>query len=166
MRKFMRKFICNLGDVNPLWYGGEFIYREDERDSIEILELSQRDEKGKRTYIIYTFDIDKLYKLVIDNVPYLLLYDYKKEEDFEKKSNEFKKLAEWFSDKIEDVCYLLGANKEEFYHNICSEDVRLRANSYMMLVKYFGAYTFDNYPVILSIEQIKERYSQNELNVQ
>jgi hypothetical protein len=125
------KCIANLGDENPLEYGGLFVLvDEDGNAEFEVIEPSEGDEE---LWIVRGGKLDRCTYIngVLSDNPYHPDY------------------AVWFSKLAEDYPNLI-----EF---VCSEDPVERAVGYEMVASYYGWDELCHYPWIINKEEAKAR---------
>lgn len=164
------EFIGNLGDQDPLKYGGYFIYRDRTGVYHEKAELLEVDEEGEghevnNKYRIYRFTLDRL-KLVNGHlVP--LAYDpswgqprmQKGAFEWMPDSDTSHKYEEWFHEHLDLVAAGFGATKEELEQAFTSADPVDRAFAYKAVGDYHGLENLDSDPLTdLSYGEVKARY--------
>lgn len=142
-------FVDNLGDANPLEYGGYFIYRDETGVHPEQAEyLIPIEEDG--TYTIYRIVLDRL-KLVDG---YLVPYEYDKNW-----APPAKRYDEWFHRDLENVTSFVGTTKEDLEAAFTSADPLVRAEAYRAIGDYHGWDNLDAYPLTnLTRAEVEERY--------
>lgn len=112
------RLVANLGDVNPVEYGGFFVYRDTTKvygPEVELLEAGDSDADG------WT-----IYRACIESDP----------------------TKEWWYDKISDVARFIGQPEDEVRADLASGDVVRVAHIYQGLMSYFGGHEFDSYPIV------------------
>jgi hypothetical protein len=109
--------IANLGDVNPVEYGGFFVYidrRGVYQPEVELLEaMEEYGGKGWETY-----------RAIIEKNPE----------------------QEWWYSKLDDVARSCGQDADEYRATLAGDDVIAKARVYQDMIGYFGAHEFDSYP--------------------
>ncbi len=147
------KFIANLGDANPLDYGGYFIYKDttgvypEEGELLQVDNEDARDEKLK--YTVYRFGLDRL--KMVDG--YLVPIQYEKSWP-----NPLKNYDEWFHRDLAAVAQSIGSTKVTLEEAFCSPDPLLRAEAYLAVGQYHGMDNLDSYPLKLNAKEAKARY--------
>lgn len=152
------EFVANLGDANPLTYGGYFVYRDRTGKYGEEAELLIVDEGrgGRHTYSVYRFGLDQL-KLVDG---YLVSLSYRPDWPYP-----VEKYDEWFHEKMDDVAGNIGVTKEELEKAFTSTNSLMRAEAYRAVGDYHGWENLDAYPLTgLTREDVEKRYA-DELRV-
>jgi hypothetical protein len=160
------RFITNLGDVNPLSYGGYFIY-EDAPDSrasrIKAQDWSPKPRKNAMysaellvpvddaPYLVYRFRLDRL-KLVNG---YLVPLKY--EPSWPRPLEHY---DEWFSNDIPRMAESVDWSAEELREAFTSEDPVKLALAYEILGGYHGFENLDSDPLSLTQEQVEKRYKE------
>lgn len=147
------KFIANLGDVNPLAYGGLFVYIDEtgvyppEMERIEEDEdydpdpedeeedASQDSDDEPRFYIVHRVVLDKC-------------------EPNHK---------EWFSDSLDSVCASMDYDRAELDADLCSDDPIRLANAYRAILDHHGWENMDQYPDRITHAEALERYTKGEI---
>ncbi len=156
------KLIANLGDVNPIDYGGYFIF-EDETGVYppegELLISPDSDERGEK-YIVYRFMLEPCtYDESQD-----ILSDNKFHPDFPAwfaKPESERKERPQDTTYLEDVCRCMDVPKAELIRMFLSENPIERADAYRCVGEYHGFENFDNYPLRLSRKEVEERYGNH-----
>lgn len=143
------ELVANLGDQNPLEYGGYFIYRDKTDVYEDEAALIQPDaETGKFT--IWRFQIERL-KLVDGYlVPILYMPSW---------NHPVEKYDQWYHDQLPEVAKTMSTTPEAIEQALISPDPIVRAEAYRDLGDYFGWVNFDAYPLTdLSLAEVKKRY--------
>lgn len=118
------KCVGHVGDVDPIAYGGGFVYE---------------DETGVYCPEMTYFEpgTDSQWHKMRGNTP-LLVFRVLLERDPSK---------EWWWDKVPEVARFIGMSEEDFRGYALSDSSIARADVYQSLIHYFGAEEFDSYPV-------------------
>lgn len=128
------ELIAQLGDVNPLDYGGYFVYRDRNGNYPEVAEYLDVDGDyvEEATYTVYRFILERCMYLngVLSDNPYHTDH------------------AVWFADGI------TRENAADF----CSPDPVVRAHAYREIAEVWGWHGFDHYPLELTRQEAEERY--------
>lgn len=143
------EFVGNLGDVNPLDYGGYFVYE----DSTGVYEaeaaLIQPDENGDN-YTILRINLER-YKIV-DGHMVPIRYDPSWPRPIEH-------YQPWFHDKLREIAESNGISYEELVSGLTSPDALTLARAYHDLADYLGWVEFDSYPLTpLTRAQVQKKY--------
>src|SRR3990167_25857 len=147
------KLVANLGDVNPLEYGGYFVYTDETgvyeaQAELLIVEdlLDGRDQK----YTVYRFPLDRctlVNGILSDNKfhPECMAWFGYRDKDRPQDSDlgDVAKYAD-----LPDIAELL-----------CSENPVDRARAYQAIGDYHGWDNLDSYPLTLTRAEAEERYS-------
>lgn len=175
------EMIENIGDVNPLDYGGGFVFRDKTGvypEELEILEVDE--EKLRRLDDIGFSDMDEfdkqtaaegikpytIYRIVLDRCTYQdgILSDNKFHPEhpawWAEPEN---KRAERPQDStyLSNVCSSMDYDVEELAGMFCSEDARQRAIAYKSVADYHGIQNFDEYPLEMTRAEVEERYQKD-----
>lgn len=172
------EFIANLGDMNPLEYGGYFIYKDKtgvypERADV-ILPPSEH-MTGETLNEIYRIEIERL-KLVEG---YLVPVRYRRDwnltfpqpkskrggvlewrpEDIENKLHA-QRFAAWFQEHLESVSSSSGTTKEELEIAFTSENPLERFEAYRMIGEYYGWEELGGEPIRRTQKEAEKRYAK------
>lgn len=138
-----------LGDVNPIEYGGFWILKNGEEITCEILELPlleitetlPGDTEGNQ-FRVYRFSSEKCFfeNGIISDNPF------------------HKNKKTWFADSLKSVASSCGMPVDDLIRILCSQNPVERSTGYQILVEYFGPDQFDDYPLSLSLSEVKKRY--------
>lgn len=124
-----------LGDVNPLDYGGYWVYRDtlgEYDDCVELLVLNEDAPRGQR-YTIYRTDIPRCTSMngfVSDN-------------EFHPET------PAWFGKPVDlrAIASCVGISVRKLIGGLCSADGLKRAMAYRAVGDYYGWENFDSYPI-------------------
>ena len=140
------KFVANLGDVNPLDYGGYFVFE---------------DRTGVYPPEAEKFDPDTMdaHRIVLDPLTLvngkLINARIAKEE---KLPYPLESYTEWFEDSIPSIASYIGMEEAELISLFCSNDPRKLARAYEAVYMYHGWENGDSYPLTLTEEEAEKRY--------
>ena len=144
-------FIDNLGDANPIDYGGYFIFKDETGVYPEEAELLVPLEEND-TYEIYRIVLDPLKMLK----GYLVPAKYKKSWP-----HPLPQYDEWFHKDLEAVAGFVGSNKEDLEAAFTSSDPLVRAEAYRAIGDYHGWDNLDSDPLTnLSRAEVEKRYPE------
>lgn len=135
------KLIAQLGDVNPLDYGGYFIYKDETGVYTEEGEILVPPENEGGNYMVYRFILDKCTH--IDGI----LSDNESHPEVS---------VLWDIDKIASF---VGQPRNLLIDSLCSNDVIARAMAYRDIGEYNGFENLDSYPLTLSRAEVDKRYT-------
>jgi hypothetical protein len=133
------KYVGHVGDVDPIAYGGGFIYV---------------DETGvygpEMTYFQPGPDED-WHKLggTIPVETHRILLEHG--------------AGEWWYSKLDHIASYTGISLEQLQTDAQSTDAMTLAQLYADLISYFGAHEFNDYPVIISEDEAYAKYA-DEMN--
>lgn len=151
------KAIAQLGDVNPIDYGGFWVLRDTTGVYCEEAELlvTPEDEDEDGTYTVYRLILERCTLtdgILSDNKHHPL------------KNAWFAKPEEQRKQRPQDSTYLscvaasCGIDVDELTSQLCSSDAIERAQAYRCIGEYHGFENFDSYPLTLSRSECRKRY--------
>lgn len=130
------KRIANLGDVNPIKYGGFFVYKDRTgvyAPEVELLESPDSDDAPEGWTI---------YRCIIERNPE----------------------GEWWWEKLAEVATMIDWTLEDMQHK-AKGTILEQARVYQDLMAYFGAHEFDSNPLHVSkrseLPRRIRRYKEN-----
>ncbi len=127
----------STGDVDPIAYGGGFIYRDatgvypPEMTWFEPASDEEWKERGDNSRVT-------VYRVILEDKPE----------------------AEWWFDRLADVASFAGQQLEEMRAAAKSENLTERAWVYDSLIHYYGVEEFDSYPVTMTESEAYERFAE------
>jgi hypothetical protein len=149
--------LANLGDVNPVDYGGFFVYRDETGVYPEEAELLEAPDDDSGTW--------EVRRVVLERCTYVngVLSDNKFHPDF----------PAWFAEpeseraeRPQDTTYLrnvaecCGVEVEALIEMFCSADPVERAQAYRMVGDYHGWDNLDSYPLTFTDRaEVESRYA-------
>lgn len=136
--------IAQLGDVNPVDYGGYWVFRDTTGvycEEAELLLSPDSDDHGEK-YEVYRFSLDRC--TCIDGI----LSDNKFHPEH----------PAWFAKNLLCVAKSYGMALDELVLMFCSEDATQRAAVYRMVGEYHGFENFDSYQLHLTRAEAEVRY--------
>lgn len=141
------KLIANLGDVNPIDYGGYFVYRDRTGVYTEEAELLIADcDDSPDSWTVYRFPLDRC--TLTDGV----LSDNGYHPEY----------PAWFADSLDGVASMIGQDPAELRSDLCSADPLVRARAYQAIGEYHGFENLDSYPLTFtSRSEVKQRYAKD-----
>ena len=147
--------LANLGDVNPIDYGGYFIYKDTTNMYAPEGEILESPDNDTGAWTVYRFSLDRL-KMVKG---YMVSGRYR--SDWPHPLHSYQ---EWFSTSdsgLESVARCFGINVESLQSMFCSDDILQRANAYRMIGDYYGFENLDSYPLTFrSRAEVEARYAE------
>lgn len=132
--------IANLGDADPFEYGGAFVCI---------------DRRGIYDPIMLMYDPDfrERREVTLKRCHRITNSDG---ETIGVGTNRFHVLhEEWFSDSLEGVASFVGQELDDLVNELVSNDVVLRAGTYLSLVGYYGVSEFDHDPYVYEEKEAK-----------
>jgi hypothetical protein len=146
------KCIAQIGDNNPLEYGGHWILQDNTQVYDEESEILLVDDDGqKTTYTVYRYSLDKL-KLVNG---YIVPAKYNVSWPHSLASYQ-----EWFVKDIQSIAEFIGMTAYKLKKLLIANDPVCRAIAYEAIGQYLGYENLDSYPLILTENEVKERYNK------
>jgi hypothetical protein len=154
------RLVAQLGDVNPLDYGGYFVLEDTRGEWCPTAELLEVVDDGDRSvrWEVYTIGLDKCTytKPRAASLPGCppgtsdvgVLSDNPFHPDH----------PAWFAESLEEVARFGGVDVDELRRWFCSDDLSERAEAYRCVGMYHGFDNFDGQPLILSLSDVKARY--------
>jgi len=131
--------VANLGDVNPVDYGGYFIDVDETGvypPEATWLEAPDDDAEGAARHAWLA------YRVVLEPCTYT---------DGVLSDNPFHpELPAWFAESLDAVASCVGRDVAEIRADLCGADPCRRADAYRDIASYHGWDNFDSYPVRLT----------------
>lgn len=160
------KCIAQLGDVNPLDYGGYFIL-EDETGVYPAEGERIFAEENRDTWNAYRFTLDRLQLVRAKSTDGKEEYDVLIPANYDKSwPHHISGYDEWFHKDIGSVSSFCGIPVEDLRKMFCSEDARERARAYEAVGEYFGFESLDDYPLIFTDRaEVEERYARGQYQI-
>lgn len=135
------KLVAQMGDVNPMDYGGFFVYVDETGVYAPEAESLELNEGGKYTAHRFTLEPCTYIDGVLSDNPY------------------HPKSAAWFADDIEKIQACTGI--DGLVALFCSQDPIERATAWRAVAEYSGLENLDSYPLTLTKKECKKRYGIN-----
>jgi hypothetical protein len=146
------KLVANLGDANPLEYGGLFVLRDETGIYHgEIVKI----EPPSEDFSDYSTDSNwsdaarwTVWRAVCEPCTYMdgILSDNRHHPG----------LAAWFADSAPALCDTMGCEESEFRRMITTGDDCERAHAWAMVGDYHGWNNLDGYPRKMTIEEARK----------
>lgn len=139
------KFFANLGDVNPIDHGGQFIFIDETGvypPELEILALADTSAED---------DVWEVHRFILETCTF---------EDGILSDNKFHKdTPAWFENNICEVASASGIDPAEIIDDLCGDDIRKLALAYAAIADYNGIANFDEYPITFNNrKEVEKRY--------
>ena len=153
----IRKLVQNLGDVNPIEYGGFFVYEDTTGVYPEEAEkLIPFEDEEKEKWEVRRFVLDRLKTVEQFGERYLVPFEYA--EDW---PHSVSRYDEWFHKDLSSVASFIGQTTEDLEQSFCSDNPLIRAYAYSAIGEYFGFDNVDSYPLIFTDRaEIESRYQE------
>lgn len=145
------KLIVNLGDVNPIEYGGYFIFKDTTGvypEEAIFLDSTPDDKSGAWIEYCFTLDRYKLVEVDLDETTkksYLVPFNYNKEW-----TQPISAYEAWFVNDLDSIASSVGSTREMLIEMLCSADAINRALAYRDIGAYFGFENLDSSPLIFN----------------
>jgi hypothetical protein len=144
------ELIANLGDADPIEYGGVFVYRDRTGVYTEECEILEPNNAGRtwedpQSWTVYRFSLDRCTyrKPILSDNPY------------------HPEIPAWFADDMGNVANANGRSKLTMLQRLCSKNPLARASGYEMIGRYHGWENLDQDPItITDRSEIEERYRE------
>ena len=137
------ELIANLGDVNPIDYGGYFIYKDRTGQYTEEAERCEPTDDTAKTHEIHRFILDRC----TDENGVLSDNPYHKDHHV------------WFAKDLPAVAHF--ADLPDIRVMLCSADPLDRARAYEAIGSYHGFANLDHYPLTLPRHETQARYGED-----
>ncbi len=152
------KLIAQLGDANPLEYGGYFIYQDETGVYVEEGEVLLTPDEEDGEHIVSRFSLEKC--TFINGI----LSDNKFHPDkpawFAKPESERKERPQ-DTTYLSNVAEFVGLDYDDFVESFCSDDSRARALAYQAVGEYHGFANLDSDPLTLTRSEAFDRYADD-----
>jgi hypothetical protein len=142
------ELVGTIGDVDPLGYGGGFVFRDKTgvyAPEIEYVEPigdgSSRDDVQSVT----------VYRTILE--PHTYINGVLSDNKYHPES------PVWYADDLDRVCECCDRDRSEMIDALCGSDPMAKAGAYEALAGYFGWHEFDHYPLTLTPAEAEERYA-------
>lgn len=142
------KPVANLGDVDPVTYGGQFVYIDETGvypPECEVIEPA--DEETARPYAT-------VWRFILEPCTHI---------DGVLSDNKFHPTKPaWFADSLHQLAAFAGVTFESLVECLTSSDPVQRAHAWLEIGRYHGWQNLDSYPLeIETIEDARERYADD-----
>jgi len=141
--------LANLGDANPIDYGGYFVHQDTTGAYTEEVEKLFVYEDS---WQVYRFPLDRL-KIVQG---YLVPLRYSPDWP-----EPLPRYDEWFHKDLDKVAESIGLSAQELKEQFCSDNPIIRARAYEAIGDYHGYENLDGYPLTFTNrKEIEARYKK------
>jgi hypothetical protein len=142
--------VANLGDVNPIDYGGLFVYRDttgvytEEAERLEAPDSDDTDQHGP--WIVHRFCLDRcqIIRETDGNTDTIYLVPARYTADWPHPVHAY---DQWFHQDLDKVASFIGTDLETLRGWFCSADPLERALAYQAIGDYHGFENLDSYPL-------------------
>ena len=142
------KLIAKLGDVNPIDYGGAFVYEDATGVYDPEVELIATEEDCER-WTVYRFSID----------PCTFINGILSDNKFHPE------LTALFADSLEAVAETYGRAASDIIHSLTSGTLQDRAQAWLNIGNYHGMENLDSYPLTFTDRaEVEARYASETAN--
>jgi hypothetical protein len=142
------KLVAQLGDADPISYGGYFVYEDAtgvHPPEAELLE-SPDDDDAPEGWTVYRFPLERC--TFIDGV----LSD----------NSYHPECPAWFADDLNSVASCMGLDVQALRDDLCSADPIRLAEAYRAIGEYHGFINMDEYPISdFDRSQLEARYADH-----
>ena len=144
------KIIANLGDADPVTYGGYFLMVDTTgvyAPEVELVEPPCDDVDLEDPDAVWT-----IYQFILE--PHTYIDGILSDNPYHPKH------AVWYADRLKDVADFEGTTTEALISALTgdpSDDPIAKAWAYNSIMMYFGAGEFDSYPLTLTYQEVTER---------
>ncbi len=149
--------VANLGDVNPIEYGGLFVYRDATGVYPPEAEYFEPAEDGCPASA-YRAVLDR-YKLVAsdadDPTSARVLVPIAYDATW---PHPIASYAPWFAGDIPAMAASYGVGAQSIIDGLCSDDPRVLAETYSIVGGHYGWRELDHYPITLTRAEARRRY--------
>jgi hypothetical protein len=137
------RFVANLGDANPLNFGGYLVYRDQTRIyPAEAVVIEPNDDEEKKTWTVYRFVLEPCTDKdgVLSDNPY------------------HRDIPVWFAKHLDAMADSSGTTEAELRAAFCSSDLIEQARAYKAIGRYHGWKELDCYPQEFTRTELRRRY--------
>jgi hypothetical protein len=153
------KLVANLGDRNPIDYGGYFVYEDTTgvyEPEAELL-ISPDSDESPEGWQAYRFSLDKctfIDGILSDNKFHPEHPAWFAEPESEKETRPQDTIY------LSNVCSYAGIEQEQLIEWLCGDDIPARAEAYRVIGEYHGFDNFDSYPLTFKTRaEVEARYN-------
>lgn len=159
------KYVGHIGDVDPIAYGGGFIYVD--TTGVYPPELTwfepAPDEEWHKTEGQTPLQI---YRLQLEPPRFKTLTDTgRRTTDSSKglpssqRGDTWEWAEEWFVGHLESVATSAGTTKFRLLRELFSREPMVRARAYETMIHHHGPFEFDQYPITLTENEAYDKYA-------
>lgn len=145
-----RKLLANLGDADPITYGGLFAYAGDADGALPTVErleppddsIDLDDDNARWTLRSTTLDRCTYRNGVLSANPF------------------HPETPAWFADDLENIASFVSSTPEDLAESLCSTDPVELALAWQAVYDFHGWENADSYPLTLTRAEVEERYPE------
>ena len=136
------KLLANLGDVNPIDYGGYFVYQDTTEVYPPEAELLISPDSDAGTWTVYRFVLDRMEEYELPDGRIILIpFGFSKRSDLPFPIENY---GEWFSQDLDQVAEFIGTTADQLRSMFCSPEPTDRAMAYLAIAEYHGHENLDS----------------------
>lgn len=148
------ELVGTIGDVDPLGYGGGFVFRDKTGVYAPEIEYVEPNGDGGSRDDVQSVTV---YRVILE--PHT--YGHPHGIDGVLSDNKYHPESPvWYAKELDSVCESCDCDRDELIAALCGNDPVAKAGAYETLASYFGWDEFDNYPLNLTPSEAEERYNQ------
>lgn len=152
------KLVAQLGDVNPIDYGGLFVYVDTTGvyppEAEKLMEPIE--DNGVTKWEVYRFILENL--KAVEHEGRTLLIPARYDPSW---PHPIERYDEWFNSDLESVSSYVGQVVNELRQSLVADDPAKRALAWQAIGDYHGWDNLDSYPLTYTSEaEIRERYEK------
>ncbi len=139
------KLVAQLGDANPIEYGGYFVYVDETGvypPEAELLDAPDCDEKQRWN----------VYRFILEPCTFIngILSDNRFHPD----------KPAWFADRLHAVAGYCDFDMEEMISALTGNDIKAKAWAWKAIGEYHGMNNLDDYPLTFNRAEVEARYAE------
>lgn len=151
------RFACvaNLGDTDPINYGGKFVYIDTTGvydPELEILEeplFNGSTDKPETEWVVYRICLESHTYTTENRKGERIACDPENPDGVLSDNSYHLDYPVWYADKIESIASTVGCDASDLITRFCSDNPVTRASAYVDVTLHYGPSEFDQYPLYL-----------------
>ena len=139
------ELVGTIGDVNPVDYGGGFVFRDKTvvyEPEVEYIEPNGDEPEDGVTVYRVSMEKHTFIDGILSDNPY------------------HPGIFVWYADKLASVCKTCDCHLDELIAALCGDDPSSKAWAYETMAICWGWGEFDHYPLTLTAEEAEKRYGE------
>jgi hypothetical protein len=120
-------------------------------------EVEIADEIGDPGFNLYRVELERFKTVIVGGTRYLVPIEWTEEWP-----HETPQYQPWFYDDLESIASSTSETREDLISQLCSEDPKERLGVYLSIGGHWGWENFDGYPLVLSEQELHERWEIDE----